>query len=397
MPRGMLSDLVIDEVAFCERGMNPRADMVLWKARKKTSKGASKPGIKRVQKDDDTGRPLTFGDALEDARAMDIDEAIDARLYALLHTTTWIMRADDVDRPAMILQAVSDYAATMDRDVPDLFTGRLAKWYEAIDIEAETMEAILKGLKTELEAAGLLGELKKGETMDWLKTLSKEERNALDFALGGTDPAEFFKGMTEEAGAFVVALTKRAVAATTSEASLATALEELTKARASANTDEGFEAIVKSIDDPAVQSLVTMQRSRLATQGGEISELKKAEKRREYGDIVKSLPALPNENGALVTILEKADTAGILDELKKVLAGANAQAEIGKAYEEIGGDTLTGEGAAGTPAEADEALMAKGVELKKTYPELTSEQLYLKAAEMNPHLYAVASQSGAQN
>jgi hypothetical protein len=396
----MLSDLVIDEVAFCDRGMNPRADMVLWKAK---PKAASKLAIKRVRKDEHDD-PGTFGDHFEDARAMEIDAALDRRLHALLAATTEIMRADDVDREPLILEAVNDYAAAMNRDVPDLFAGRLAKMLSEWAKHADSFPDVPRDdrdihaiVKAELELAGLAGELKKGETMDWLKTLTKEERNALDFALGGTDPAEFFKGTTEAAGLFVVALTKRAVAATTSEASLATAVDELTKARASGNTDEGFDAILKSITDPAARELVTIQRSRLVTQGGEISELKKAEKRRGYADIVKTLGALPNENGALVTILEKADAAGILDDLKKVLAGANAQAEMGKAFHEIGGDTLPGEGDPGTAAEADEALMAKAVELKKTWPDLTAEQLYVKASELNPRLYQVASGSGAQN
>lgn len=383
MPKGLLSNLVIREVAFCERGMNPEADMVLYKARQ--SKG--QPG--KLGKEDDD-EPGTFGDHLDDARAMDIDQALDRRLHALLATTTEIMRADGVDREALVLAAVNAYAAAMNRDVPELFAGRLAKLLASwgADENPADDDVIRKVVENELEVAGLIGDAKKGETMDWLDKLTKEERAALDYVLGGTDPAEFFKGTTEAAGAFVAGLVKRAVEATGTDGELAKTLVELTKARADAGTDEGIEAILKSIEDPAVRSLVEMQRATIAKQGTDLVDLQKATRRAQLATIAKGFDCLPDENDGLVDLLAKADAGGFLDGLQAILTSANAQAKIGKSLGDIGVDTIPGEGSAGTPQEAEEALMAKAIEIQKTMPTLTTEQALEKAYEQNQDLYA---------
>ena len=106
---------------------------------------------------------------------------------------------------------------------------------------------------------------------------------------------------------------------------------------------------------------------------------------------MKSVECLPNENGALLDALEKADAAGILDTLTTVLTAANAQARIGKGFEELGISSVIGEGSAATPDEAHEALVAKAVAIRKELPDLTAEGAYEKACELNSDLY-VASQ-----
>jgi hypothetical protein len=383
--KGLLSNLVIDEVAFCERGMNPRADMVLFKARRVRKRPT--PAARKLRKEED--EPGSFGDHFEDARAMEIDSALDRRLHALLAATTEIMRADNVDREALVLAAVNDYAAAMNRDVPELFAGRLAKWLANWGLDGSLPEdsEIQKVMKEELELAGLAGDVTKGEKMDWLKKLSKEERPALDYVLAGTDPAEFFKGTSEKAGTFIVGLVKRAVQATTTDGELVKTLAELTKARAESGTDEGFDAIVKSIQDPAVRQLVEMQRTTIGKQHETVSALQKSTRRAELREIVKGFDCLPNESDSLLVMLEKADKAGILADLQKVLTSANKQAEVGKQLKELGLDSIPGEGSAGTPQEADEALMAKAVEIRKLQPTLSNEQAYAKACDDNPDLY----------
>lgn len=382
MSRAFLRDLVIDEVAFCQRGMNPESDMLLYKARRDSGRG-------KLRKDEHD-EPGTFSDHFEDGRAMEIDAALDERLYALLRTTTEIMRAPDVDREALVLEAVNAYAAAMNQDVPELFAGRLAKMLQAFggsDALQDDPE-VWGVVKRELEVAGLTDDDTKGETMDWLTKLTKEERAALDFALAGTDPTEFFKGTSEEAGVFVAKLVTRAVKATQVEGELVTTGVELVKLRAETGTDEGIDAIVKSIVDPGVRSLVEIQRRTIRKQGDDMAAFQKASRRREIRDIAKCLDCIPNEGDALTDALEKADAAGILEPIQKALTTANAQAKVGKAFSEMGVDTITGEGATGTPVEAEEALMAKAIEIQKAEPTLTTEQAQVMAYEQNPTLYA---------
>lgn len=359
---------------------------VKWRAKKREEREK-----KKFRKEEGDFEPGTFAEYLEEERVAEIGLAIERRLRALISTTSDILHAGDVDREALILEAVNDYAAAMNRDVPELFAGRLAKAITSWEAEDEPPEdrAIADWVIRELEAAGLAGDVKKGEKMDWLKNITKEERAALDYVLAGTDPAEFFKGTSEEAGAFVAKLVARAVEATTADTGLATANAELTKLRAESGTDEGLEALLKSITDPNARSLIEMQRKKIAKQDETMAALTKASRRAELTAIVKSLDCLPNEKDALLVALEKADGAGILETLEAVLKSANAQAKVGKQLQEIGGDTITGEGGiAADPVAADEALMAKAIELKKAFPTLTDEQRYAKACDENPTLYA---------
>lgn len=374
MPRSLLSNLQIGEIAFCRSGMHPSAKIVLYKRRDGS-----------VKKEED--EPRSFEEHYQSSRLMEIDGAIDRRLHALLATTTEIMRADVDDREDRILAAVAEYATTMQRDVPELFAGRLAKWIKQWAGESRPSEDdVCAIVKSELYGAGLLPDKPKsgGGAMEFLKSLSERGRAALGFVLGNRDPAEFFKGTTEDVGKLVVGLLEKA----SEWAGRIDSLEaDLEKAKKPPPDPTSLESILKSIEDPGVRAYVETQGAAVRNLGGKVTTLEKAARRKDLAEIAKSCECIPNENGALIDALEKADTAGILETIKTVLESANAQARLGKAFEELGIETVIGEGAVGTPEEAHEALVAKATEIRKSEPSLTAEAAYTKACERHGDLY----------
>lgn len=379
MPRSLLSDLNIGEIAFCRSGVNPGAKIVLYKKR---------PDPVTIQKEE----VRSFTDHLEAGRAMEIDGAIDRRLYALLDTTTEIMRADVTDREGLILQAVNAYAETMERDVPELFAGRLAKQLVELAAEGEAERSSVAVLiKSELQGAGLLPVASNGgDVMDFLKALTERGQAALSYVLGDRDPAEIFKGVTEDAGTVIVGLLNKAAEWGDRIDGLEADLE---KARKPAADPNSLESILKSIDDPGTRAYVETQAGAVSTLTKQFTDLQKATRRGEIATIVKAMECLPNANDALVIVLEKADAVpGLMDDLQPILEAANAQARLGKALADLGIDTLPGDGNAATPEEADQALIGKATELRKARPELSVEQSYTEACEQNPTLYQATRQ-----
>lgn len=385
--KGLLSSLDIREIALCRRGMHPMADVVLYKRKDDA------PSVASVKKEE-MEEPRTFADHFESSRLMEIDEALDRRLYALLHTTTAIMRADVADREARILAAVEAYAETMQREVPELFAGRLAKWLNEFAAESRPEEEDVHAVvKTELGLAGLLPEAPSGgkEMPEFLKSLSERGQAALAYILGDRDPAEFFKGVAEDVGSLVIGLVEKAAEHGPAVAKLEADLAKASKPAADPND---LDSILKSVEDPGVRAYIETQAAAVKSLGGRVTDLQKAAKTKELEDVAKSLDCLPNEDGALVVILGKASDGGFLDDLKKILAAANEQAKIGKALEEIGISTDIGEGSVGTPEEAYEALVAKATEIRKGTT-LSPEQAFEKACEEEPLLYAATRRTPA--
>lgn len=381
-PKRSLHDLNVREIAFCPDGINPAARMLLYKARDR------KP-VELGKEDDE---PRSFGDHYESSRAMEIDEALDRRLYALLHTTTEIMRADVSDREGLILSAVEAYAETMTREVPELFAGRLAKWVNALTVEGRSSDDVVHAIvKSELELAGLIpDEPSGGVAMKFLKSLSERGAAALAFVLGDRDPAEFFKDTTDEVGKLVGGLLEKASEWAERIDTLET---DLAKAKEPPVDPNSLESILKGISDPGTRAYIEGQAAQNAADREEVAKLRKSHRRGELRVIVKSVPNLPNENDALLDALEKADLAGILPTIEAILVSANAQAKLGKAFEELGIDSIIGEGSVGTPDEAHSALLAKAVELRKSEPDLSAEGAYEKACELNSDLYVASQQT----
>lgn len=385
MPRARrsLHDLRIREVALCREGMNPGARMCLYKARDRT----------RLRKQTEEP-PRSFEDHYQASRLMEIDEAIDRRLYALLNTTTEIIRSDVENREERILEAVDAYAETMQRDVPELFAGRLAKWlHEWAGESRPSREDVCAIVKSELGQAGLLpDEPSGGGIMEFLKSLSERGRAALAYVLGKSKPEEFFKDTSEEVGKLVVSLVEKA-------AEWGTKLEgleaDLAKARDTQPEPGSLEAILKCVSDEGVASFMKTQAAAIKKLGGDFADLQKANRRRELDTIAKSCEHLPNEKGSLTDALEKADEAGVLDPIVTALRAANEAAKLGKAFEEIGIETIPGQGGVSTPQEASEALLAKALELQKAKPELSEAEAFEKACEQNPTLYEQTRQRAA--
>ena len=379
-----LHDLNVREIAFCPDGMNPAARMLLYKARDR------KP-IELEKEEDD---PRSFADHYESSRTMEIDEALDRRLYALLHTTTEIMRADVSDRESLILAAVEAYAETMKREVPELFSGRLAKWVNALTVDGRSSDDVVHAIvKSELERAGLLpDEPSGGEVMKFLKSLSERGKAALSFVLGDRDPADFFKDTTDSVGELVAGLLEKAAEWADRIDGLET---ELAKAKEPPADPNSLESILKAIEDPGVRAYIEAQDAAMKKDRSDFADLRKTTRRKELALVVKSVECLPNENDALLEALIVADDAGILKTIEAVLVAANEQAKLGKAFAEMGVETLIGDGSVGTPDEAHEALIAKALEIRKALPTLSAEQAYEKACETNSDLYLASQKTTA--
>lgn len=418
--RSRLRDLRIEEVALCRQGMNPEAHIVLYKRHDEPMTDHARPspsrlpvaallelakGHERIEvgplrealaKQDHA--PRTFDEIFEDGRRYEIDAALDTRAHTLIRTTTEAMYNEGLSMPErqrLVLAAVQDYADAMERDVPDLFAGRLAKRLTDLGADGPPKpSAVAAVVKAALDEAGLPADNGGGAPMFW-KSLTERGQRALKYVLGDRDPAQFFKGTTDEVSKLVGGLLEKAgewaERVDGLEADLTKSREEIATLRKSGGSESDLEALLKGVTDPSARRLIETQHAALKSQGGEIRELRKAAQRSKLSAIAKALTCLPNENDALVVILEKADNGGWLDDLEKVLRSANRQAEIGKAMVDLGVDSLPGEGALGSPDEADAALVAKAVELRKIDGSLTAEQAYAKACELHPDLYSVAS------
>lgn len=379
--RRRLKDLDIREIALCPRGHNPGARFMLYKAA---------PDPDELAKEE--REPRTFADHFEAARAMEIDSALDRRLYALMHTTTEIMRAEVDDREARIMDAVGAYAATMERDVPELFAGRLAK--ELLDRAAEgppSEDDVHAVVKSQLELAGMLpGEPGGGENMDFLKALTDRGREALKYVLGDRDPAEVFKGIDESAGKLVVAFINKAVETGDRVVVLETDLEKAQKRPADPNS---LESILKAVEDPGVRAYIETQDAAIKKDRQEFAEFRKAAREKELVALVKGFDCLPDPDGKLLEAVRKADEFGILDPIRAALEAGNAGAKLGKALEELGIETVPGQGSVMSPEEADNALLAKATEIRKASGEdVSAEKAYELACERNPELYQATRQ-----
>lgn len=384
-PRRRLRDPHFCEVALCPQGIHPGARMMLYKAERE-----------RLGKTEEK-EPGTFGDHLESARAQEIDSALDRRLYALLATTTEIMRADVEDREDRILAAVDAYATTMRSDVPDLFAGRLAKTLVTMKRAADgplSDSDVHAVVKAELAAVGLIPDAPSGgETMDFLKALTEKGQRALKYVLGDRDQAEYFKGTPEPVGNLVVGLIEKAAEWSERIDGLTA---DLKKARETKPTDpNSLESVLKACEDPGLRTYIETQDAALRKATSDFADFRKEQRTKELTELAKGWECLPNADGKLVAILQKADAAGFLPVLREILAAANEQAKVAKMFEELGIETTPGQGDAMTPQEADRALVAKATEIRKADPSISSEKAYEMALERNPDLYAATRRSAA--
>ncbi len=385
--RRRLRDLAIREIALCREGMHPGARIMLYKKRD------GKP----VTKTEDGEEPRGFRDHLESSRLMEIDSALDRRLHALLATTTEIMRADVSDREERVLAAVEEYAATMQRDVPELFAGRLAKWLNEWAGESQPSDDdVCAIVKSELGLAGLLpDEPSGGKVMqEFLKSLSERGRAALALVLGDRDPAEFFKGASEDVGKLVVGLLEKAAEW---GPRIDTLEAELEKAKTPAVDPTSLESILKSVEDPVVKALIESQAATNKELGGMVADLQKAALRKGIDDFAKSLDALPDHK-KIGDLLEKAHYGNFADQLKEIFTAANVAAQAGKILKELGVETTVGDAApTADPGAAHAMLVAKAAEIRKALGagNISDEKAYEMACEQNGDLYQVASQSPA--
>lgn len=289
---------------------------------------------------------------------------------------------EDFEEP--ILKAFDEYGAAVSRDLPDLFGVDAAEQLNSRAAEGRPSHDDVSAIvATELELAGTVPDKPGGGgAMQFLKSLSKRGKAALGYVLGEKDPAEFFKGTSEDVGKLIAGLLEKAAESGERIEKLEVDLEKASKPKADPNS---LESILKAVGDPGVRAYIETQAAAVKSLGGKVAELTKSNRRKELEAIVKSCEHLPSEG--LVDVLEKADLAGILEPIEKILRSANEQAKLGKAFEELGVETLVGDAAVTDPAQAYEALVAKGAEIRKVETKLTAEQAFEKACELNPDLY----------
>lgn len=347
-----------------------------------------------LAKQDDDDEPRSFEDNLEEGRFLEIDGAFDRRLHALLATTTEIMRSDVDDREALILAAVNEYAATMERDVPELFAGRLAKWLVELAIDDPEDAVVEKILTGELEAHGLLPDTEGDSIMKFLEKLSKSARAAFDSLDAEKKAEDVFKGASEDLGIFVGALLERIVGDEGLEAELGKAQVAFQKAiESGGHPQTELEKVLKGVTDLSVRNLLEAQAVALKSQGKTVADLVTKAERRELAEMAKAWTHLPSDGGTLVDCLQKAKAAGFLDTFEKILTSAQAQAAKGKAFDALAADMdfdVEGLGAGDglDPGEAHEAIVAKAAELRKGKElTLSAEKAYELACEQNSALY----------
>jgi hypothetical protein len=405
--RARLEGLRVDEVALVDRGANPEAHVLFWKravekAPTKTEDGESYPAAAFAYVPDPE-KPSTWKLRIWESPSKGVTARQVGAAVAALGPGGF--RGNRVQIPAEDLPKVKAKVraawlkANPDRkpdEVPAVLKGdpipqakkgpgqAIAAWISEVfeklkggggsppspDDVRERVETLLS-VKPDGSEGG--DDVDKKEAMEILAKLDDEQRKAL-------------VALVEKAGK-VEAAEKRA---TEAEAKAKTAEEELAKALKKEGDDDQ-EAVLKALPEEVrkiVEPLLKAEREQRTKVEGQVSELQKAARRRDLREIAKSFDGFSVPEKELVDLLEKADEAGILDELQKVLKPASEAAA--KIF-----DVLGSEAEGMTDAEAKLDAMAKELHSKASDRFPTFEAAYAEIVKRNPELYEEAAE-GAQ-
>ena len=405
--RARLQGLRVDEVALVDRGANQDAHVLFWKraigkAPTKTDGGQSYPAAAYAYVPD-AESPSTWKLRLWETPSRKVSARQVGLAVAALGPGGF--RGNRVQIPAAALAGVKAKVlaawrkANPDRK-PDEIPGVL---------KADPIPQAKRGAARAISAwvSSLIEKLKGGgsspapdDVLERVETMLSADPGEGD----GGDPVDQKKAMeilaklTDEQrkslvelvgkGAKVEAAEKRA---TEAEAKAKTAEEALAKA-AKGKGDDDQDAILKALPEEVrkiVEPLLKAETDKRTKLDGEVSELKKAARRRDLREIAKSYSSFSVSEDELVALLEKADAAGLIDDIQKVLKPASeAAARIF--------DVLGSEAEGLTDAEAKLDKLAKELQAANAAGFPTYEQAYSEIVKRNPELYAEATDGPAQ-
>ncbi len=434
--KNQLSGVRVGEISSVDGGANQFADVILWKARsRKKSEAISQIRYEKAlvelaklwAPDPQRKGPIHFDQVEavfakldEEPRTLDevvegrmvhaVDEALDARSSAFMSTTFGILMSDSDEKEELLLAAVTDFAALMQQDIPELLAGRLAKEFadEMLDTlsgdSAPTYSDVCKRAGMMLSLEGKRGNremrtlTEKGKAA--LAKLSKSDREAL--AALTDEQTESLSKLAEkvEAGRDSGQLLKASVE------KLATVEAEnarLKKAITGAGDDPDIHPLLKGKTDeqreliePLIKHYDGLLSKSQTERDGLVLAMKdqaKVTKRAEFTTLAKSYSSLGTPVEELVDQFEKADAAGHLDALKKTLGAANKTAAKGIA--QIGSDVdleTQGFGKSDERAEANAVVEKRAAELVTlSKGALSKEQAWVDAAAELPDEAALAA------
>ena len=379
MARHIVRNVRIGEVSFCPEGIQKQARIALLKAKAtrespearlerfapampKDLREALRTGLAKAKpqaadalhaalaKAAPLWEPPTF-DEIEARRvaeqaATEMRERMDSLRDALMQV---VYSPELPDREARISESVDQFVAALEADLSALLQGRLAKGHTAQRPDKE---------------GPMPAKLDKSKLPDDVKAHLEEVEGKL--AKVETDLAKA-QGDAKAAG-------ERADKA---EADVA----ELRKAKAvDPDSDEGFAELVKGM--PAAQAeFLKAERAKRKALESDVAKMRDTARASEFLAKAKDYRHVPGKPEELAEALRKADDAGVLEVVERVLKAADAALEKAGLTKPIGSD----QGGAGDDPMAK--VEAAAGELRKANPKLTREQAIAKAIEENPDLY----------
>jgi hypothetical protein len=306
--------------------------------------------------------PQSFDEVREDQRSRDVAEALDERIRALGFSVSQILHSDVEDKEGRIRESVREFSSAIDEEVADLIAGRITK-HAAEGESLPTADEVVTTL----------------ETIFSTLEVETEEENAM------TTNVDLSK-LTEEQRETLRNLVEKASKVDAAEAKAKEAREALAKATKAEDedglTDEQRE-IFKALSPEMrkiVEPLIKVERDRHEKLEGEVVSLKKAARRNELRTIVKDYTALAVADETLVDLLEKADEAGLLDDIQTILEPANKAAS--RVFDIVGSES---EGMGTAEQKLDK--LAKDLHAAKPDDFPTYETAYDEVTKRNPELY----------
>lgn len=351
-----LSNLNISFVSFCEKGKNPEAEVaffkmadkpkdllqILAKWRMKHPQG-SKEEFKKFLGDEE---PRTFDEIREDERMIDVYFILLDRQDQLTMSIWEILMKGEGDKKKSVIESITQFLDSVEMDFDDLIEGRM--------------------LKSKREPTK-----KEGSHLPKSKTNDKVDLKKLD-------PSKI---EDEETRKLVEAAIKRAGEADDAEERATKAEVERDELKKKHEPDPPTPP-AEDVPEGVKKQFESMEQINKA-QAEKIEKLEKDARRRELLEKAKGFNSLGEEQGALTDLLEKAQEAGILDEVTKIFTAVNERAK--KA------DSLTielgkGSGASDSGSAAWEKIESLAREMVAKEASMTMPQAIEKVIQANPDL-----------
>ncbi len=332
--------------------------------------------------------PRTFAEEVQDRRVDFLDGAFDERAHALMWTTFGILHSDEIDKERLVLEAVDAYTAAMHTDVPQLFSGQLAKGLTEF-LQADTPPAF-SDVQQRVEK--LLPPGGSGGVMKLFENVSKEERVALDkmweaAQVGGPVAIELATAtdVATRATAEVVRLRKVITGGVDPEPEVHALLK--------GKTPEQVELLSPIID---------FFESKLEKADARTLSVVKAGQTERLTALAKKYEAIGTPVDELVEKLRQAEDAGLLEFMTGQLGKVDELLVKGAGFTELGTtgteDEIVGLGKGDTKRqEADARIEKAAVDIRKAAQGendgkgITSEEAYGRAGEEMPIDVAIAA------